>query len=61
MNAISPPFPDTKKSGLAIWSMVCGILAVVLSVACVGPLFAIPAVICGPVVRYPVAVSHLAV
>jgi competence protein ComGC len=26
---------------------VCGILAIVLSVACIGPLFAIPAVICG--------------
>jgi general secretion pathway protein G len=26
---------------------VCGVLAIVLSVACIGPLFAIPAVICG--------------
>ena len=47
MNAAPSPVPNTKKSGLAIWSLVCGILAVVLSVACVGPLFAIPAVICG--------------
>jgi hypothetical protein len=32
---------------LAIWSLVCGILAILLSVLCIGPLFAIPAVICG--------------
>jgi hypothetical protein len=32
---------------LAVWSLVLGILAVVLSVVCIGPLFAIPAVICG--------------
>ena len=46
-----PPVPvalaQPKNSGLAIWSLVCGILAIVLSVACIGPLFAIPAVICG--------------
>ena len=36
-----------KNCGLATWSLVLGILAVVLSVACIGPLFAIPAVICG--------------
>jgi hypothetical protein len=47
MNAAPPPVLETRKSGLAIWSLVFGILAVVLSVACVGPLFAIPAVICG--------------
>ena len=32
---------------LAVWSLVLGILAIVLSVVCIGPLFAIPAVICG--------------
>jgi hypothetical protein len=47
MNAIPPPVPASKNSGLAIWSLVLGILAIVLSVACIGPLFAIPAVICG--------------
>ena len=36
-----------KTSGLAVWSLVCGILAILLSVVCLGPLFAIPAVICG--------------
>src|ERR1035438_2801613 len=45
------PFPVTpaqpKNSGLAIWSLVFGILAIVLSVVCIGPLFSIPAVICG--------------
>jgi len=34
-----------KTSGLAVWSLVLGCLAVVL--LCAGPLFAIPAVICG--------------
>jgi competence protein ComGC len=46
-----PPVPTTpvqqKNSGLAVWSLVCGILAIVLSIVCIGPLFAIPAVICG--------------
>ena len=46
-----PPFPITpaqpKNSRLAVWSLVCGILAIVLSVVCIGPLFSIPAVICG--------------
>jgi len=46
-----PPVAATsaqpKHSGLAIWSLVCGILAIVLSVVCIGPLFSIPAVICG--------------
>lgn len=36
-----------KNSGLAICSLVCGILAILLSVVCIGPLFSIPAVICG--------------
>jgi hypothetical protein len=43
-----PEIPaQPKNCPLAIWSLVCGILAVVLSVACIGPLFSIPAVICG--------------
>jgi competence protein ComGC len=51
MNEI-PPLPTSgspKNCGLAVWSLVLGILAVVLSVVCIGPLFAIPAVICGHV------------
>jgi competence protein ComGC len=32
---------------LAITSLVLGILAVVLTLVCIGPLFAIPAIICG--------------
>lgn len=47
MNAAPPSVPITRKSGLAVWSLVFGILAVVLSLVCIGPLFAIPAVICG--------------
>jgi competence protein ComGC len=39
--------PEAKNSGLAIWSLVLGILGLVLLLFCVGPLFAIPAVICG--------------
>jgi competence protein ComGC len=42
---ITPPAP--KNCGLAVWSLVLGILAIVLSVVCIGPLLAIPAVICG--------------
>jgi len=38
---------EPKNSGLAIWSLVLGILGVVLLLVCLGPLFAIPAVICG--------------
>src|ERR1043166_6969263 len=48
----TPPLSDPsqpKNCALAIWSLVLGILAVVLSVVCIGPLFAIPAVICGHV------------
>ena len=46
-----PPLPtlpaEPKNCSLAVWSLVLGILAVVLSVVCIGPLFGIPAVICG--------------
>jgi len=45
MEPVAPSVPSIKTSSLAIWSLVLGILAVVL--VCVGPLFAIPAVICG--------------
>jgi hypothetical protein len=45
----APPvstIPDQPRNcGLAVWSLVLGILALVL--VCIGPLFAIPAVICG--------------
>jgi len=49
MNPAPPAVPGTKNCGLATWSLVLGILAVVLSVVCIGPLLAIPAVICGHV------------
>ena len=39
--------PSSKTSPLAIWSLVLGCLAVVLLIGCIGPLLAIPAVICG--------------
>jgi competence protein ComGC len=47
---IPPPLQSTsqsKTSTLAIWSLVLGILGIVLLLACISPLFAIPAVICG--------------
>jgi competence protein ComGC len=47
MNEIPPSVPQVKTSGLATSSLVLGILAIVLCF--VGPLFAIPAVICGHV------------
>ena len=38
---------EPKNCVLAVWSLVLGILAIVLSVVCIGPLLGIPAVICG--------------
>jgi len=38
-----------QTSGLAVWSMALGILGIGLLLLCIGPLFAIPAVICGHV------------
>ncbi len=51
MNETLPP-PLTgslipKTSALAVWSLVLGILAIALLVVCLGPIFAIPAIICG--------------
>jgi competence protein ComGC len=42
-----PTLPAVKTSPLAIWSLVLGILGVLLLLVCIGPLFAIPSVICG--------------
>jgi len=49
MNGTPPPVVGNqpKTSGLAITSLVLGILGLVLLLACIGPLFAIPGVICG--------------
>jgi Domain of unknown function (DUF4190) len=49
MNGTPPPVVgnNPKTSGLAITSLVLGILGLVLLLGCVGLLFAIPAVICG--------------
>jgi len=43
----TPPPLEVKNSGLATASLVLGILSLVLMIICIGPLFAIPAVICG--------------
>jgi hypothetical protein len=45
----TPPslVPQVKNSGLAVWSLVLGILGLLFLLVCIGPLFAIPAVICG--------------
>jgi len=45
-----PPFPSPSQPqscGLATWSLVLGIAALVFTVVCIGPLLSIPAVICG--------------
>lgn len=42
-----PPLPQTKNSALATSSLILGILGLPLVLCLVGPLFAIPAVICG--------------
>jgi hypothetical protein len=49
MNGTPPPVVggQPKTSGLAITALVLGILAIVLTIVCIGPLFAIPAIICG--------------
>jgi len=51
MNETIPPLPGSalppKNSALAVWSLVFGIMGVLLLLVCIGPLFAIPAVICG--------------
>jgi hypothetical protein len=47
MDTPAPYIPPVKNSGLAIWSLVLGILGLVLLLGCIGILFAIPAVICG--------------
>jgi competence protein ComGC len=51
MNETIPPItgnaPQSKTSTLAIWSLVLSILGLVLLLVCIGPLFAIPGVICG--------------
>ena len=51
MNETIPPLaggtPQPKTSALAVWSLVLGALGLVLLLACIGPLFAIPGVICG--------------
>lgn len=46
--ALDPPLaglPTSKTSTLAVWSLILGCLAIVL--LCIGPVLAIPAVICG--------------
>lgn len=43
----TPPPLALKNSGLATTSLVLGILSLVLMIICIGPLLAIPAVICG--------------
>ncbi|SRR6266498_65965 len=47
MEPVSPTVSSAKTSALAIWTLVLGILGVVLLPVCIGPLFAIPAVVCG--------------
>jgi len=39
--------PQPKTSGLAILSLVLGILSVALGIVCIGFIFTIPAIICG--------------
>jgi len=47
MEPVTPAVPSVRTSPLAIWSLVLGIMGMVLLVVCIGPLFAIPAIICG--------------
>jgi hypothetical protein len=51
MNETIPPIPGNlsqpKTSALAIWSLILGVIGLLLLLICIGPLFAIPGVICG--------------
>jgi competence protein ComGC len=51
MNETTPPTigsaPQPKTPALAVWSLVLGILGLLLLLVCIGPLFAIPGVVCG--------------
>jgi hypothetical protein len=49
MNGTPPPLigSNPRTSSLAVCAFVFGILAIVLTLLCLGPLFAIPAIICG--------------
>ena len=49
MNQSSPVSTPLQSSGLATWSLVLGIAAIVFCIVCIGPLLGIPAVICGHV------------
>lgn len=46
-----PPIQQPKTSSLAIWSLILGCLGIVLLLVCIGPVFSIPAVICGHMAR----------
>jgi len=47
MDPASPAVPSVRTSPLAVWSLILSILGVVLLLVCIGPLFAIPGIICG--------------
>jgi hypothetical protein len=47
MNQSPPVSAPLQSCGLATWSLVLGIAAIVLCIVCIGPLLGIPAVICG--------------
>ena len=53
MNGTPAPILENqpRTSALSIWSLVLGILGLVLLIACIGALLAIPAVICGHLAR----------
>lgn len=53
MNGTPPPVANVqpKTSGLAVTSLVLGILGLVLLLGCIGVLIAIPAVICGHIAQ----------
>jgi hypothetical protein len=61
MNEPPPPLPVSsrpKNCGLAVWSLVLGILGVVFSPVLIGLLLAIPAVICGHTAYGRISRSH---
>lgn len=48
---------EMHTSRLAIWSLILGIISLVVLLLCLGPLFAVPAVICGHMAYFRIGKS----
>jgi prepilin-type processing-associated H-X9-DG protein len=55
---LPPPAAQPKTDGLATTSMVLGIVGLVGMCVCIGPLFAIPAIVCGAIALNRISKSN---